>query len=44
MVRLKSDLNPEEGRGLVEGPTKYKTSVNRFEVPCGICGGIYYVD
>ncbi|MFL6333940.1 MAG: hypothetical protein ACJ754_11560 [Pyrinomonadaceae bacterium] len=44
MVRLKSDLNPEEERGFAKGPTKHKTPVNKFEVPCGMCGGIYYVD
>ena len=42
MDRLKSDLNPEEEQGLPEGPTKYKTPVNRFETSCGLCGGMYY--
>jgi hypothetical protein len=44
MVRLKSDLNPDEEKGLTEGPTRYETPVNRFEAVCGMCGGIYYVD
>lgn len=41
---LRSEQNPEEQRGLQEGPTSYKTPVNSFEVRCGMCGDLYYVD
>jgi hypothetical protein len=43
MSNLRSTLNPEE-RGLFIGPTLYRTALNRFELNCGMCGGVYFVD
>jgi hypothetical protein len=41
---LRAEQNPEERPGLVEGPTRYKTFVNRFEARCGVCGEQYFVN
>ena len=30
--------------GVGEGPTKFRTAANRFEVRCGACGDEYYAD
>lgn len=43
-MRLRSRLNPEEQRDLVEGPTRYKKGPNQFELVCEFCGDTYYVD
>lgn len=44
MERLKETLNPEEQQGAIEGPTTYKTATNKYELHCGVCGGLYFVD
>ena len=41
---LRSERDPEERPGLVEGPTSYMTFVNRCEARCGMCGGRYFVN
>jgi hypothetical protein len=41
---LRSEQNPEERPGLVEGPTSYQTPVNAFSARCGMCGAIRFVD
>jgi hypothetical protein len=43
-MRLRSRINPEEQRNLVEAPTRYRKGPNQFELICGFCGGTYYVD
>ena len=43
-MRLRSRLNPEEQRELVEGPTGYKKGPNQFELVCEFCGDTCYVD
>jgi hypothetical protein len=40
---LRSRLNPEERRGLAEGPTEYPTGRNRQVLRCGMCGRAFYV-
>ena len=40
---LRSLLNPEEQRGLTEGPTEYPTGRNCHELRCGMCGSVSYV-
>ena len=41
---LRGEQNPEELPGLKDGPTRYRTFVNRFAVRCGMCGGRYFVN
>jgi hypothetical protein len=43
-MRLRSRINPEEQRDLVEGPTGYRKGPNQFELVCEFCGGTFYVD
>lgn len=43
-MRLRSRLNPEEQRNVVEGPTKYTKGPNQFTLPCAFCNTIYYLD
>lgn len=35
---LRSEQNPEERKGQQEGPTSYKTPLNRFGLRCGMYG------
>jgi hypothetical protein len=44
MSNLRSSLNPEEQPGAVAGPTGYRTGINQFELRCGMCGNLYFVD
>ncbi len=41
---LRSEQNPEEQPGLREGPSSFKTAAHSFEVRCGMCGGLHFVD
>lgn len=41
---LRSEQNPEERPGFQEGPTCFKTSTNIFEVRCGTCGAMQFVN
>lgn len=43
-MRLRSRINPEEQRSLVEGPTRHKKGPNQFQLICEFCGGAFYVD
>jgi hypothetical protein len=43
-MRLRSRIDPEEQRDLVEGPTRYKKGPNEFQLICESCGGTAYVD
>jgi hypothetical protein len=43
MSNLRAALNPEE-QGLFMGPTTNRTGVNKFELSCGMCGDLYFVD
>jgi hypothetical protein len=43
-MRLRSTLNPEEQRNVVEGPTKYRRGPNQFKPACALCNEIYYFD
>lgn len=43
-MRLRSRVNPEEQRDLVEGPTRYKKGPNQSQLICEFCGGTFYVD
>lgn len=44
MPTLRSRLNPEEQRDLIDGPTRYKIGPNQSELICGVCNEIYFVD
>lgn len=44
MSNLRSALNPEEKQGAVTGPTEYRIGGNQFELSCGMCGNVYFVD
>lgn len=41
---MRSELNPEEQPGLVDGPTTFPKGPNRFALKCAECGGSYFVD
>jgi hypothetical protein len=43
-MRLRSRINPEEQRNLVEGPSRYRKGPNQFQLICEVCGGTFYVD
>lgn len=43
-MRLRSRINPEEQRDLVEGPSRYRKGSNQFQLICEFCGGTFYVD
>ena len=43
-MRLRSRLNPEEQRDLVEGPSRYRKGSNQFQLICEFCGGTFFVD
>jgi hypothetical protein len=43
-MKLRSRLNPEEQRNMVEGPTKYAKGPNEFKLRCAFCNTIYYLD
>ena len=43
-MRLRSRLNPEEQRDLVEGPSRYRRGSNQFQLICEFCGGTFFVD
>jgi hypothetical protein len=43
-MTLRSRIDPEEQRNLVEGPTTYRKGPNQFELICEFCGGTFYVD
>ena len=43
-MRLRSRINPEEQRDLVEGPSTYRKGSNQFQLICEVCGGTFYVD
>lgn len=44
MDRLRETLNPEEEEFSILGPTRHKTTWNRYALPCAECGAVYYVD
>lgn len=44
MDRLREELNPEETPHAVEGPTKYRTEKNQYNLRCAMCGELFYVD
>ena len=41
---MRTEHGAEERQGHAEGPTSYETPANRFEVRCGMCGDLYYVN
>jgi len=43
-MRLRSRINPEEQRNLVEGPSRYRKGPNQFQLICEFCGGTFYID
>ena len=43
MATLRSRIDPEE-RSVFVGPTSFRTQENEFEIRCGMCGKINYVD
>lgn len=42
MPRLRETL--DEPRSGVETPTKFETERNKYEMRCGVCDGLFYVD
>ena len=43
MTTLRSYIDPDQ-QGALVGPTSFKTERNEYEVHCGMCGRITYVD
>jgi hypothetical protein len=43
-MRLRSRINPEEQRDLVEGPSRYRKGPDQFQMMCEVCGGTFFVD
>lgn len=43
MTNLRSHLDPDQP-GTVQGPTPFKTEGNEFQVNCGMCGAIVFVN
>ncbi|HUE82249.1 MAG TPA: hypothetical protein VMM84_09045 [Pyrinomonadaceae bacterium] len=43
MSRLRSQLDPDQ-QSADTRPTSFKTEVNEYEVRCGMCGRLAYVD
>lgn len=43
-MKLRSMINPEEQRNIVEGPTRYKKGPNQWQLICSQCGGVFYVN
>jgi hypothetical protein len=44
MTQLRSRLNPEDQRDVVEEPTLCRVGPNQFELTYGICAGTFFVD
>lgn len=44
MTSLRSRLNPDDQRDVIDQPTLYRIGPNQFELTCGICGGTPFVD
>lgn len=42
MPRVKEELDADHIK--TNEPTEYKNEVNRFELPCGVCGKTLFVD
>ena len=41
---LRAEQNPEERPGFYDGPTSHPTHVNSFELRCGMCGRVQFVN
>lgn len=44
MEKLISEINPDGQRGVIEGPTDFRTRDNHYELNCGMCGKRLFVD
>jgi hypothetical protein len=42
MTRARAELDADREKTLE--PTEYKTEINRYPLPCGVCAKTFYVD
>lgn len=42
MPKLRQELDADRLETI--GPTEYKTDINKYPLPCGVCGRTLYVD
>lgn len=44
MDRLREQVDTDDINAAHERPTRYPTEKNRFQLHCGLCGELYYVN